>query len=164
MRKVLLILLLFATIASKSQNIDCQKIVPFKDGRVFYEGVVIVDNASSATLYSNAKLWLGKTFVISKDVVQSEVVNSVIVAKGIIDKIYTFTLTIQFKDGRYKYEISDFGVDTFVPGLNKPMKGSIESFPLFKNCKEAPLILFDSKVKKIIASLESGIKANNDDW
>lgn len=164
MKKILCVcLLLCVVIISKSQNVNCEKFVTFKNGRVFYEGVVTVDSVSSATLYNNTKLWLGKTFVSSKDVVQSEVVNSLIVAKGMIDNT-TFTLTLQFKDGKYKYEISDFGFDFLIPGLNQRRKGPVEDFPLFKDCKEAPLLLFDSKIKGLITSLESGIKEVQNDW
>lgn len=163
MKRLLFIFFIIISGNSYSQGFICDKI-PAKNGRVHYEGVVMVDSVPSSILYNNAQLWIGKTFVSPKDVIQNEVSNSLIVVKGIIDKTNTFVLTIQFKDGRYKYEISDFGIDMFVPGLNRRRSGPIESFPLFKDCKESALILFDSKIKKFIADLESGIKTNNSDW
>lgn len=171
MKKILLLLFLFATITSNSQNADCGKFVPFKNGQVFYEGVVPVDSASSRSLFDNAKLWIGRTFVNSKAVIDSETANSLIVLKGRIDisdtrdaGAYVFRLILQFKDGRYKYELTDIGIDIYVPSLNFRKTSPVEDTPLFKDCKEAPLILFDTKIKELISSLESGIKDVQDDW
>lgn len=162
MKRLLFVFFIVISGYSYSQNFICDKI-PVKDGRVCYEGVVMVDSVPSSALYNNAKLWIGKTFVSSKAVIQSEIINSLIVLKGMI-KDYTFTLTLQFKDGRYRYELSDIGIDLYIASVNYKKKGPIEDTPLMKNCNKAPVEMFDSLIKNFIADLESGIKTNNNDW
>lgn len=170
MKRLLFVFFIVISGYSYSQDFICDKI-PSKNGRVHYEGVVMIDSVPSSTLYNNAKLWIGKTFVSSKSVIQSEIPNSLIILKARMDigntdnsGVYTFTLTLQFKDGRYRYELSDIGIDLYIARLNYRKTSPIEETPLLKDCSDAPLILFDSKIKSLITDFDHGIKANNNDW
>lgn len=86
-----------------------------------YTEVVKVDSASADALYSRAKVALAKLFVSGKDVSQVNDDNAKqVVGKGFTECITSdgmmkrnfgkiwFVLTIQCKDGRYKYTITDF--------------------------------------------------------
>ena len=93
------------------------------EGNIFFEEVVKVDsNLTKQELYVNAKEWFAKTFVSAQDVIQMDDKEvGRIIGKGNMEYNSTiyygsngtkgwirYTVTIQVKDGRYKYEISNF--------------------------------------------------------
>lgn len=90
-------------------------------GKVVYEGVVEVDSVFAGQLYSRAKLWLANAFVKSKNVIDlDDPSGNTIIAKGNAPVIImgnfgkesggyiSFKLSLFFKDGRYKYILTDF--------------------------------------------------------
>lgn len=89
------------------------------DGKVEFTEVVTVDSASAQTLYSRAKLFVTNAFVSGKDVTQmNDDAAFTTVVKGSTkpslglgatrEGLVTFKMTIQCKDGRYKYSLTDF--------------------------------------------------------
>lgn len=90
------------------------------EGKYEYTEVVKVDAASADKLYSNAKLFIVDAFKSGKDVTQLNDDNTRTVAgqgsfkinyKGINSAIVDYTvfrISIQCKDGKYKYIISQF--------------------------------------------------------
>ncbi|HSW67478.1 MAG TPA: DUF4468 domain-containing protein [Bacteroidales bacterium] len=95
-----------------------------------YSEVVQMEGKTAQQLYTTAREWFAKTFVSANDVIQMEdptsgkiigkgsnhVVESYIVGKGItaifttIDWYPNYTLKIEVKDGRYKYELTDIKI------------------------------------------------------
>lgn len=87
-----------------------------------YSGVVQVDTSSAKILQSRAKLFIAENFKSAKSVIQLDDQEAgVIVAKGnfvptikapLLGHIgygyVSFSLKLQFKDGKYKYTITDF--------------------------------------------------------
>jgi|SRR6185312_6067628 len=92
------------------------------DGNYEYTEVVNVDSASAEKLYSNAKLFIVDAFKSGKDVTQlNDDISKTVAGTGAI-QIYlkgltsgtqyvSFKLNIQCKDGRYKYDFSNFQYD-----------------------------------------------------
>lgn len=101
-----------------------QEIVPVKDGKIVYSGVITVDSTVKAgELYSRAKNFLAHEYKSAKAVIQvDDKDGGQIVGKGnfiIEDQFFLsvtenridHTVSIFVKDGKYKYEISDFYVN-----------------------------------------------------
>ena len=100
------------------------KAIPFDPAtnKILYTEVVQVLGASQAELYTRAKLWFASNFKSAKAVVQADekeagVVqgsafqNISIMALGMPSHIRLwYTVKMALKDGRYKYEITDFQV------------------------------------------------------
>ena len=95
--------------------------------------VVQADGVHQDELYMRAKVWFAAAFVDSKQVLEVEdKVEGSLVGKGSIPYepralrlmplrgVIVFTLMIMVKDGRFRYELSNFrhrGSESFVPGL-----------------------------------------------
>jgi hypothetical protein len=105
--KKLLIILMFIPIVSFSQQ---------------YTEVVEIPNKTADQLYKSAKEWFALTFKSSNDVIQlDDPTEKKIIGKGVTPVNYMsgkypvtlsmyFTLLIQFKDGRYRYDIQQTGL------------------------------------------------------
>lgn len=119
MKKLLLSLLLFPVLLNAQDTIPD---LPTRDGKVFYSGVVTVDSTTANVLYERAYGWFVDTYNSAQDVIQmSDKDTGIIVGKGGFDQLFSafaaafvhieMTVKIQVKDGRYKYEITDFRSD-----------------------------------------------------
>jgi hypothetical protein len=109
MKKFIILSLLFVTINSVGQALT-------------YSEVIKVDSVSAKELYNRAKLWLASSYNSSKDVLQIDNTNdgqilgkalftyhsNVFVSSENTKGNIKYTITITAKDGRYKYEITDF--------------------------------------------------------
>ena len=90
----------------------------FSQEPISYSGVVETDSVSKEILYKRGLLWIANAFKDSKEVIQLKDENSgQIISKGTFkyngkDDFYRgfieFKLELYFKDGRYKYVITDF--------------------------------------------------------
>ena len=89
-----------------------------------YSAVVDIPNKTAVQSYRTAKDWFAVTFNSSNDVIQlDDSIQKKIIAKG-IKKVYYpvrkiivtvdeyFTLIVQFKDGKYKYDVNISEVKT----------------------------------------------------
>jgi len=89
-------------------------------GKITYTEVVNVDNTNKDELLKRAKLWMAKTFVSSKTVIDLiDAENGIIISKPTIEVYWEYTgstyeggyihytFSIFIKEGRYKYEITD---------------------------------------------------------
>src|SRR6185295_10503187 len=89
--------------------------------------VAHVDTIMAPELYNRAKRWLVKEYVSAKDVIQlDDPQNGEIIGKGFFKEtwqvtFYAFqpidvyhTVTIQVKDGRFRYTINGFRVKYYV--------------------------------------------------
>jgi hypothetical protein len=82
-------------------------------GKFSFVEVVKVDSVDAGTLYSRAKLFIANAFVSAQDVTQLADENTkTVVCKGnmtaAVGGVVRFTLTIQCKDGRYRFSLTDF--------------------------------------------------------
>jgi hypothetical protein len=140
-------------------------ILPLDDGKVKYSNVVEVENTSKLELYNRAKRWFIHTYKSGKDVIQLDDKDNVeIVGKGFFEETWmvTFygginvnvwqTITLQMKDGKYKYIISDFYMKYIAPPSQYTSASNIE----------APLEVWnkgrDSNNKKFYPKIETNVK------
>lgn len=98
-----------------------------KDSVLTFSGIVEVNGTSKAELFSKARQWINETFKDSKDVLQiADKESGELAGKGIIRSyyvfrtfgkekpnpvMYDFSIGIYIKDGKYKYEFTDFRVE-----------------------------------------------------
>lgn len=116
--------------AAKSVEIIDGKMIgvtPWKDGGPYYTEVIEADGTKDE-LYVRARTWFAEAFRDSKNVIQMDDKDAgVIIAKGthefVHDAWVLFTLKVQVKDGRFKYDLYGFDQEVFAyaPGVGKKM-------------------------------------------
>lgn len=98
-----------------------------KDSALSFSGIVEVNGATKAELFSKARQWMNETFKDSKEVIQiADKESGEIAGKGIMQSyyvfktfgkekpnpvMYDFSIGIYVKDGKYKYEFTSFKVE-----------------------------------------------------
>lgn len=148
-----------------AQNVEkiCN-VLPSKDGKVFYTEVINTEGVSSKELYANTKIWIANTFKSAKSVIQSDVEGVSIVIKGrlsyVTDGDSPFTLTVQFRDGRYRYELTDLIMDMNVAG--RSIVYPIENAPFIKECNMNSLKKYNDFIVSFISKLKEGASVSND--
>ncbi len=182
MKKIFIFLLLIFGIASVfSQN------VPVKGGKIIYSEVVTTQNQLNAsTLYLNAEKWMTTTFLKGKNmIINEDKEKSVIVAKGTFPVKHrglgkdvdsgniTYIVTIEARDGRYKYVFSDFyhvgtdqvldfgACDKMVDTKRKVWGISMQGY--FNYYLEQ----LDKQIKPLVNSLKESMKSEefiNEEW
>lgn len=118
---------------------------PKKDGKIFFTEVVEVPDVEQSILHSRALEWFAKAFKSAQDVIQmNDKENGKIVGKGNFGDIninvnlglvpveghVNFTISIYFKEGKYKFEITDFyheGLGRYSNGIRDVNGGSLDS-------------------------------------
>jgi len=156
-------------------------VLPLVDGKITYTDVVKVDSVSKDELYNRAKRWFVDNYNSSKDVIQlDDKENGEIIAKGFFEEFWQVTaysgmnvnvwqkIQIQIKDGRYKYEITDFRIKYFVSASQYTaatnIDNSLEEWNIkrVKNCQRI-LVKIDDYIKSLILSLDLAMKIESDD-
>jgi len=122
MKKLSLLFLLWIPLISY-----CQLKTPIN-----FTNVVQVDSADKAELFARARSWFNTTFKSSKDVLNiSDKETGELAGKGLtqfysnsglgasaVKGVLHFSVTIQVKDGRYKYIITNFTHESHGPPTN----------------------------------------------
>ncbi len=161
--------------------------------RITYTEVIVVDSSLSKNeLYSNAREWFAKTYNSSLSVIQMDDKElGKIVGKASIPVHFTslgmmieggfihYTISLQLKDGRYKYEITDFNhVGTYVNGKKEPDGGRCEDIiseektfwgNSYRRTYEKYLFQMNENILSLILNLKENMNKSNgnlnkDDW
>lgn len=111
MKKVVFIVFMavFLNVNLFSQT-DSVSFFQFKDNYYVGSNIELAEGFTKADLYKNALLWISKQYDANKIEIQTkDSENGLIVIKGIskLNTVARHKLTLQFKDGRYKWEISE---------------------------------------------------------
>ena len=94
--------------------------LPMSEGRITFSEIVNVPNTTADTLYTRAKLWAATTYVSAPDAIKLDSkADGVLLIKGYSDygwgtAIY-YELKIEFKDGRYRYTITNLLFSNYEP-------------------------------------------------
>jgi len=141
-------------------------LLPLMNDKVTYTNIIKVDSVSKDEIYNRAKHWLAYNYDNFKIDNKDELIS-----RGHIQVGYAQiwqTITIKIKDGRYKYEITNFQVimhnvsDGSSVEVDAPLEKYHSIFGLgdkngFKN--------IDNQISKLIESLEEAIKTEKvDNW
>lgn len=161
-------------------------------GKITYTEVVYVDSlANKQELFSRAREWFAKAYKSSTNVLQMEdKENGKLVGKALI-KVYfkafignqyfpggyiNYTISIYIKDGRYKYEITDFyhtGDNNNIPdgGACEKLITATKGFGGNSYKKTYLLFLYqmDDNIKELIGTLKTALSTKTlnlkkDDW
>lgn len=183
MKRTFLTLLLFFAEFVYGQDTKLLDILPLKDGKVTYAGVVQVDSVDKNQLYTRAKKWFVDTYKSAKDVIQlDDKENGEVIGKGFFKTMWqvTFissqevnvwhTIKISVKDNRFRYEITAFrfryyvSPSTYTRGQDVDV--ALEDFGKSreKNSKKF-YAQVDTEVKATIESIEKFMKSKGqEDW
>lgn len=154
---------------------------------VTYTDVVKVSDStkSAKELYGNAKMWFTNTFKNPKHViVLDDPINNTIVGRGTVfyrgkyaggagrTGNISFKVSIATKNGRYKYEVSEFISDKFgyvttgeyLPGVNSWIDGS-EAFrkKIAKDVQDFVKAEAESLISSISSEMNK-VSVKKDDW
>lgn len=178
--KILFICLSFISFT----NIQAQKhrdstgILPYQDGKIHITSVV-TDSLSKGELFNNALVWFAKETnslnnqirhkvsfeskdnIIIKNEQTGEFVGTLksIAHQSLSDILYSFDIYIYVKDGKYKYDLTNFkylgnSLSNAVAGENMPMDMTIESIDINKP-KNRNIIM---KINEDVASKTKSLK------
>ncbi|HRG19192.1 MAG TPA: DUF4468 domain-containing protein [Flavobacterium lutivivi] len=168
-------LILFASIIFICAYSYSQKKVlnlPFDSvtNKISYSEVIFVDSlASKQELFSRAREWFAKAYKSSTNVIQMEDKESgKIVGKALMEVFSSnlgipveggymnYTISIYLKDGRYKYEITDFyHTGKFVRNVTIPDGGSCEK--LYNDKKGVGLVSYKNSYERYLFQLDENI-------
>lgn len=174
-------------------------LVPFSVAAQEYSEVVEVPGKSAKQLYTDGRAWFAITFVAANSVLQMDDPEAgKLIGKGYCELVYLlkkvpvpldiyFTLSIQVRDGRYKYEIysTDIktrGGETYTYELmqtltteeglkkyyeQKNVKGWMYNQKQFENNLENNrliVIAVEERVQHLIADLKTAMAKIVEDW
>jgi len=162
-RKCLIVFFLFfELIHGISAQEKLLNILPLKDDKVTYISVVKADSISRAELFERAKRWLayaGNEIKFADD--------TVLVGRGYFtcgSQDVSYKIVIQLKEGRYKYELTDF-IRKVISVANGPSFNMDDPLENARGIigKKIYYKVIDVTVNKMIASLEKTMKSPGDD-
>lgn len=170
--------LIFTTLLNIGLNAQSNVPVPVKNGSIYYENVVKVnENFSKADLFEKAKQWVAENFsasrVYSPIQYENEKFGILIVNIGlgnIYPEKYNYfyenincSLKIQVQNGKYKYIFTKFKATISITSDNKTSRGETDFDTLFdpqnKLGKDDMYTLdrINFKVQNIIKDLEKSM-------
>jgi Domain of unknown function (DUF4468) with TBP-like fold len=181
MIKWLLILLLFTfQFRLTAQNFPKN----VQTGQIEYLDVVNVDSASPKQLHKRAKTFFANSLKSAKDAIQLDDTTQIICKNNVLLTLETsmflaptanyrldYTLLVQFKAGKYRYQISDFFMRSDVAGstvitLTDWVGSDAENRRVPKRRKAQVLrnyVKIDGAIRKIIDELKAAMM-KNDAW
>lgn len=105
MRTFTFLLLVFILPNTLNAQNELSDYLPFKNGKIIYSEVVQTNNTSKVKLYKRAKRYLALKYDV---IILDDNDKNELIAKGYIYPTLWHTVKIQIKDGRYKYEFTNF--------------------------------------------------------
>lgn len=104
MTKNLTTLFLLLTISSFGQDQKLLDILPMKDGKVVYTGIIQVDSTDKSKLYNKVKKWFVEQYKSAKDVIQlDDKENGEVIGKGYFGTVWQVTFYVCAKCKRMAY-------------------------------------------------------------
>lgn len=140
MKKIILSLLAFVPFISFAQLID--ELPKDENGKLLYTDVIQADSIKMDQLYLNSKQFFVDAFKSAKDVIQLEDKEAgIVIGKGFSDIVIKslglgvkeqmwYTIKIQSKDGRFRYDIYDIYFKSY-PYQGNPNPGTAPAENIF---------------------------------
>ena len=124
-----LLLVLVLPITLNAQK-DLSEYFPLKDGKIFYSDVIQVDGILKEELSKRVQIWLAYRYdaITFND-------NNTIIARGYVNTYIWHTVKIQVKDGRCKYEFTNFRAKEYISSSGSSFKQDepLENYRTFGN-------------------------------
>ena len=173
----LLLLCLTAGLAHAQAADSIQLPVDPGTHRITYAGVVQVPGVSQAELYTRAKLWFAETFKSGKDVIQADEKEAGIVqGKGwspaeahllgknlpVSELRLWHTVKLACREGRYRYEITDFKSGVAGAGEQSTMEDLLATWvkAATKNGKPTKHALANDELHQAVSNCGNGLAAS----
>lgn len=187
------VVFLLISVNTYSQDYSLTELLPRdKNDKIYFSEVVTTDGLSKDVLYQNSRVFFADVFKSSNNVIQlDDKEKGILIGKGfsnvyakasVRDGIYIildytatvqmwFSIKIQFKDGRYKYEIYDvyfIGNSEYADNnksysgeyiFNKNRLAKKSSTENLLKCKSA----VENEIKTIISSLKTSLRVSKTD-
>jgi hypothetical protein len=175
MKTLLLFTSLIIRLSCLAQTNDLPK---DESGKIVFTEVVKVDSADANQLFSRAQVAISSLFKSAKDVIQvKDEASKQIVAKGLLEAygFVKFETTIQCKDGRYKYTITNLEHTndprykySYAGGALENEKPVCGTFFINKHAwdkiKETTKTQIDDAIVRLKKSMASPAAGNSDKW
>jgi hypothetical protein len=166
------------------QNLE----LPKENGKVTYQEVISATGVSADDLYNSTRLWFLDNFKYSKEVIQYENKETGIitgngntsmsiksVANYIVENTIFFTVTVEVKEEKFRYKISNITVEqAAIPGAKTPIEEFFSEEWMYKKNGKPKEFMFDwydayiTEIHRIEDSIQSTLKSNkfkkNSDW
>lgn len=140
--------------------------LPFFSFAQVYSEVVEIPEKKAGQLYSMAREWFAKSFISADNaLLMDDVVSGKIIAKGSVhiseDKVEhdwyaNFTIKVEFKDGRYKSEISDISITRDVSedstGITTAFKKYLDKKDYYNTMSDPEWFISKRKIGKAAAA------------
>lgn len=140
------------------------------DGRVEYQEVIEIPEASAKDLYAKARLWFADTYKDSKEVLElDDPTSGVLVGTGWSTFFYTvqlhITTKIEVKDGRYRYTIYNMQVKNPATSVSARYEDTVANYYSGRVSDKAKAGLIYS-IQDHINSLKAAMSATSksDNW
>ena len=148
--------------------------LPEKDGKIFFEEIILVDTVNKEQLYKRAKLWVINSFKNEKYVTSTDD-KELGELKGtgrfsiLKDQDVLFTFRVSIKDFKYKYNFSDIVyLDNNGNRTSIDLQYYYDYYKSGKKLGRGMMIKYlkesKSKIEQLIASLKLGMTTTTDDW
>ena len=164
-----LLLILLVAFFQHTQIIAQEKIdniVSIKNGKVIVTEVITIEGATKEDLYTEGVISINKLF--SKEEIKTQDNNIYLIS--VVGRLTSnslmhkqFNLNIQFKDGKYKYEISDIYYIPRGVAADVLSPHSIEENGIIERNPEWKEVVYKDFIG-IISTLKKEIKGNTTDW
>lgn len=169
MRIVMLVLVLAFNASTKAQNVHLP--VDSSSKKISYAEVVTCKGLTKDDLYVRAREWFAKTYNSAQQVIQmDDKAAGKIIGKATARGSYyimltafnytlNYTMIVSCKDGRYKYEITDFTVkDEY--GITQAIDGCVEvkSCMTRKGYYREPFKTYFGQVDQLATRLSATLK------
>jgi hypothetical protein len=158
---------------------DVKHPIPVNDetGKFFYRGIVEVPGISKTALHRRAKAWVAQGYRSAPHVLKLDDPEGGLIIKGQYQVPFMFgkyavyhTLTIDLKDGRYRYTLTGLEVLNLTLGGFPNTPTPLEERSLFRGFgyREKFLGLVDENARSTIASLRQAMSSagttGDDKW
>ena len=172
-------LVLLATLGCAAFVYAGEEVQPFPrdaGGDARFQEVVQVEGATAAQLYGRAKLWAAKAFSSAKDVVQlDDSSGGRLVLKGSDEETFGlgdhvwfhFTLTVEVKDGRYRWTIDQLQYCGPKSSNCEPIERELTQSGIGVFGRKAVFERFRKSMLKVATDLEPAMKkpaGSGDKW
>lgn len=151
-------------------SVDYESIYSVKDDGAHFIEVVNCDSSSAPELYAKAVTWLYKSFKSPKNVVQTENKDlGLIVVKGWFISEFVqveYKLTVQVRDSRFRYDVSDIMVHYDNPyDLDLPSKSFVDyKAGMDKDGPEKWIVAAQSFFDPVLVSLKREMTSTEEEW
>jgi len=170
-----LVLFMVSKISAQNSNLPKFPIDNITNKITYLEVVYLDSTSNKQDLFLRAKEWFAKTFNSANNVIQmQDKKEGILIGKGSFEVFITslgmknggnyfnFTLSVYFKDGRYKYEFTDFTYSNNYVFKNTPaedvMNADKKDWHLTKKANFEVFSQLETNMYLIISDLKDSMK------